>query len=498
MPFNPTTKDTGPSTNPDRLNSPQESFDSAGPAPKTSQLDRLPPNSSEAEEGVLACCFLDPSECVPVAAAGCVPESFYDLRRRAIFAAIASMADTGSPVDLITVQETLRSRGKLDDVGGLGYLSSILDKVSSSANLPEYMRILRAKLMARQLLALCSTTIASVHESTQEPDDLVSQFEMEALKIRDTKVTERSNKEVLGDFITHLNEEISGKVGVRITTGIGDFDHRFSGYKPGNLVIIAGRPSHGKTAIMLEQARHMARSIPVGIFSLEMSHEELIGRLVSSESGVNLDPVSLRYLQNSHAASGNATNPELTAIAKATGIVGRLPIHIVDKPGLSVQQIRAHSRRWVRRHGIKVVMIDYLQLVKGSSRRARDDRRLEIAEISSGCKEMAKELGIVVVMLAQLNRDIEKRGEGSRPKLSDLREAGDIEQDADWIEFLWSKKAMDDQEDLLNPEIVLSLAKQRNGPTGDVMLKFQKSCGRFLAVSRVKDDYTEPKPRHKN
>ena len=241
----------------------------------------------------------------------------------------------------------------------------------------------------------------------------------------------------------------------------------------------------------------MARQNPVGIFSLEMTHEELIGRLVSSESGVNLDPNNLRRIQDAHNLSGNSTNPILTAVARATAVVGKLPIHIVDTPGLSIQQIRAHSRRWVRRHGIKVIMIDYLQLARGSSKRSRDDRMLEVAEISGGCKVMAKELAVVVVVLAQLNRSIEQRGEGSRPKFSDLRECGSIEQDADWIEFLWSKKPADEQEDAQKPEIVLSVAKNRNGCTGDIRLQFQKECGRFACISGF-EDYAEQTPRHKN
>lgn len=453
---------------------------------------QLPPFSEEAEEGVLACCLLDPTECIHASMAKCVPESFYDLRRRTIWMALVAMIEDQNAVDLITIQAKLKALGNLENAGGILYISSLTDKVPSSANLPEYLKIIREKFLLRRLASLCAGVSVAVHGTTHTPDDLISQFEEEALKVRDTQVQERANKDVMVELITNLQAEMAGTSPTRIPSGIHDFDRRFTGYKRSNMVVIAGRPSCGKTAIMLELARNIAkRSTPIGIFSLEMSHEELLGRMVSAEAGVNMDP---RFLKMIHQSPNCAP---LAAITRASAVVSRLPLHIVDQAGMTIQQIRAQSRRWVKRNGVQVIMIDYMQLVRGSSKRARDDRRLEIAEISQGCKNMAKELGVVVIVLSQLNRAVEQRGESSRPRMSDIREAGEIEQDADWIQFLWSKIPLDEQKDAMNPEIVVSVAKNRNGPTGDVGLIFKKETGRFESGEPF-EDYEESRPRSKD
>ena len=479
-----------PSSNPASLQ-PAETFETAKLSQDEIASVGLPPHSEEAEEGVLACCLLDPTECIHAAMARCIPESFYDLRRRTLWNCLVAMSEAHQPVDSITVQARLRATGALGDAGGIEYVFGLQDKIPSASNLPEYLKIIREKLLLRKLMALCSTTTTALHGTSSTPDEIINQFEEEALRIRDTQVQERPNKEVMVEFIASLQAEMSGTSPTRIHTGIYEFDKRFTGYKRGNMVVIAARPSMGKTAYMLEVARNMARARKIGVFSLEMVHEELIGRLVSAEAGVNLDPRHLRYIQE-----GNDTE-SFQRITQASAIVSKLPIHIVDKSGMSIQQIRAHARRWVRKHGIEVIMVDYMQLVTGSSKRARDDRRLEIAEISKGCKEMAKELNIVVIVLSQLNRSVEQRGESSRPRMADIREAGEIEQDADWIQFLWSKIPLDEQKDQQNPEIVVSVAKNRNGPTGDVQLRFRKDCGRFECMT-LDGCEEEERPRHKN
>lgn len=457
--------------------------------------NRLPPHSMEAEQGALSCCLQDPTTCLQYLAERTVEESFYDLRHREIREALLKMSEAGTPIDLITVNQYLRDRQKLEMVGGLPYLSSLMDVAPSSANIPEYLKVLREKLLLRKLSNLCVTTAAVVHATEDDPDTLVSQFEEQALKIRDVQITERPNKEVMQEVVNQMQREAAGDLGERIMTGIADFDFKFMGYPLKSFVIVAGRPSTGKTAIGLHMIRHMARHVPCGCISAEMPQDQLLRRMTASEAGVSDHPSNLQHI--SKPMVDGKPHPQMVALVKGAGVVSKLPIQIIDQSPISIRQIAAVARRWVQKHKIKVLLVDYLQLVTGSSKRGRDDRRLEVAEISAGLKNLAKNLNIVVICLAQLNREVEKRGAASRPKKSDLRECGDIEQDADFIQFLWAETPPEEQEDPVNKQIIMSLSKNRNGPTGDVRLLFRMDVGRFDQVSRMEHE-EEKRPRHKN
>lgn len=457
--------------------------------------DRLPPHSLEAEQGMLGCCLLDPAEAIPTLAERTVEDSFYDLRHRTIREAMLKMAEAGVAVDMITLSQWLKDRQQLEAVGGLAYLTGLQDCTPSAANAPEYLRVLREKMLLRRLSNLCVTTAAAVHATEDEPDELVSQFEEKALQVREVQVQERPNREVMLEVVNQMQREAAGDLGERLMTGIADFDHKFLGYPPKSFVIVAGRPSTGKTAIGLHMIRHMARSVSCGVISVEMPQDQLLRRMTASEAGASDHPSNLRHI-NQPLPDGRP-HPQMVSLVKAAGVVSKLPISIVDKSPISVQQIAAIARRWVKRHKIKVLLVDYLQLVVGSSKRGRDDRRLEVAEISAGLKNLAKSLNIVVICLAQLNRAVEQRGPASRPRKSDLRECGDIEQDADFIQFLWAEVPPEEQEDPVNKKIIMSLSKNRNGPTGDVHLMFRMDVGRFDPVSRLEHE-EENRPRHKN
>lgn len=457
--------------------------------------NRLPPHSMEAEQGVLSCCLQDPTNCVQLLAERTVDESFYDLRHREVREAILKMSEAGTPIDLITLNQHLKDRQKLEMVGGLPYLSSLVDAAPSPANAPEYLKTLREKLLLRKLSNLCVTTAAVIHATEDDPDTLVSQFEEQALKIRDTQIAERSNKEVMQDVVNQMQREAAGDLGERVMTGIEDFDFKFMGYPLKSFVIVAGRPSTGKTAIGLRMLLNMARHIPCGCISVEMPQDQLLRRMTASEAGVSDHPSNLQHI--SKPMVDGRPHPQMVSLVKGAGIVSKLPIYIVDQSPISIRQIASVARRWVQKHKIKVLLVDYLQLVTGSSKRGKDDRRLEVAEISAGLKNLAKQLNIVVICLAQLNRSVEQRGAASRPKKSDLRECGDIEQDADFIQFLWAETPPEEQEDPVNKKIIMSLAKNRNGPTGDIRLMFRMDVGRFEQISRMEHE-GEERPRHKN
>jgi replicative DNA helicase len=357
-----------------------------------------------------------------------------------------------------------------------------MDAVPSAANLDYYLGIVCDKFTLRKMLDTASRLIGRVHEHEGETDQIVEEFEREALAIRhDAVTTDKTSKVVMGDLINDLQQEAQGIYKAVIKTGLPDFDKKFNGFLPGMLVILAARPACGKTSMLLQLALNMSESNPVGICSLEMTHESLCRRQLANLSGFDLRKIA------------HAKPDEQRRIAIAASKVAKLPILVCDRSAMTIGQISAKARQWVSKHAIKVLLVDYLQLARGSSKRARDDHRLEIAEISAGLKSIAKDLGIVVIALSQLNRKVEDRGKDSRPRLSDLLESGSIEQDADCVLFIWAGQSDDKTEAAADvmPEAVkvnLSNAKNRDGPTGDIALLFDKPTGRFLPITQF-DNY---------
>ena len=451
-------------------------------------MDRLPPHSPEAEQGVLGCILLSPNdsmgECLEKLKAGA--EVFYDLRHQSIFATLAEMYDAREAIDLITLQQRLKDRQLLEQVGGLPYLASLPDKVPSAANLTYYLDIVREKHLLRKMISVCTGVVGRVYDYEGEVDTLLDEVERDVLRISESRVQEHVNtiKDLVKKAINTI-EDYHQRQGMLtgIATGFPDLDKMTSGLHGGEMVVIAARPSMGKTSLAMNIAEHVAvdLKLPVGVFSLEMTSESLVLRMLCSRSRVNLRNVREGFL-------AERDFPKLTG---AAGILASAPLFIDDSGGLSILQLRAKARRLYQQHDIKLFVIDYLQLLHSTSRRA-ENRQQEIADISNGIKALAKELNVPVIVLSQLNRELE-REKNRKPRMSDLRESGAIEQDADLIGLLYKPNADDDEAGASAAEedavpVNLLIAKQRNGPTGDVHLTFLKPYTRFESAAKVSDE----------
>ncbi|MCI0535240.1 MAG: replicative DNA helicase [Verrucomicrobiales bacterium] len=462
-----------------------QSSTSAVMAPK---LDRLPPHSIEAEQGVLGCVLLSPNDCMGV----CIEkfkrgsESFYDLRHQQIFDLIAEMYDQKSAIDLITVQQRLKDKNQLEAIGGITYLAGLADGVPSAANLEYYIEIVREKYLLRKMIQTCTGVVARVYEHEGAVDSLLDEVERDVLRISEERVeaSSRTIKDLVHKAINTI-EDFHQRQGMLtgVGTGFADFDKMTSGLHGGEMVVIAARPSMGKTSLAMNIAEHVALdlNLPVGVFSLEMTAESLVLRLLCSRARVNLRNIREGFL-------AERDFPKLTG---AAGKLANAPLFIDDSSSLSILQLRAKARRMFQQFGIKLFVIDYLQLLNSTSRRA-ENRQQEIADISNGIKALAKELDVPVVVLSQLNRELEK-DKNRKPRLSDLRESGSIEQDADLVCLLYKNTKESDDEDAPaqaqeTVPINLLIAKQRNGPTGDVCLTFLKSITRFESAAKVSDD----------
>ncbi len=455
------------------------------------KIDRLPPHSLEAEQGVLGCVLLAPHEslgvCVDKLKSG--SDSFYDLRHRTLYDVLVVMYDKKDPIDMITLGQRLKDAQQFDGIGGLAYLSALVDAVPSAANLSYYLDIVREKHVLRRMLGTCSGVISRVYEHEGEVDGLLDEVERDILKISEDReeVGIRGMKELVRsavDLIQEYHQRQGGLTG--IPTGFADFDRMTSGLQPGDMIVIAARPSMGKTSLAMNIAEHVGveAGLPVGVFSLEMTSESLVMRMLCSLARVNA-----RLIRDGFLSEGDFR--KLTAAASK---LSKAPIHIDDQPGLSILQLRARARRMWQQHGIKLVVIDYLQLLHSSSKKAQDNRQQEVAELSNGVKALAKELKIPIIVLCQLNRELEK-DKDRKPKLSDLRESGAIEQDADLVGLLYKPKEEEDDHRKDEPDgrddgmmatpVNLLIAKQRNGPTGDVQFTFLKGITRYESASKI-------------
>ena len=459
---------------------------SAGLPPPAS-LDRLPPHSIEAEQGVLGCVMLSPSDCLGI----CLEkfkkgvEVFYDLRHQVIFDTLIEMYDSKKPIDLITVQENLKLKNQLEAIGGIPYLSALPDAVPSAANLEYYIEIVREKYVLRKMIQTCTGVVGRVYEHEGKVDGLLDEVERDILQISEDRIETTSMK--MKDLVTRaINtiEDYHQRQGMLtgIGTGFLDFDKMTSGLHGGEMIVIAARPSMGKTSLVMNIVEHVVleEKQPVGVFSLEMTADSLVLRMLCSRARVNM-----RNIRDGFLAERDF--PKLTG---AAGKLASAPLYIDDSAGLSILQLRAKARRMYQQFGIKLIVIDYLQLLNASSSRV-ENRQQEVAMISNGVKALAKELNVPVIVLSQLNRELEK-DKSRKPRLSDLRESGAIEQDADLIALLYKpdEGKEDDDAPAQDQEAIpvnLLIAKQRNGPTGDVNLTFFKGYTRFESAAKVSD-----------
>ncbi len=408
---------------------------------------------------------------------------FYDLRNQTIYGMMAEMYDKREAIDVITLQQRLKDKQVLEQVGGINYLVSVADSVPSSANLMYYLNIVLEKYVLRIMIRTCTEVIGRIFEHEGEVDSLLDEVEREILGIGESRVegTSIKIKELVKKAINTI-EEYHQRQGTLtgIGTGFTDLDKMTSGVRGGEMVVIAARPSMGKTSLAMNIAEHVAieQKIPVGVFSLEMTSESLVMRMMCSRARVNLRNVREGFL-------AERDFPRLTG---AAGQLANAPLYIDDSSGLSILQLRAKARRMYQHFGIKLFVVDYLQLLHSTARRA-ENRQQEIADISNGIKSLAKELNVPVIVLSQLNRELEK-DKDRKPRLSDLRESGAIEQDADVVCLLYKPSREDDDagEEADAMPVNLLIAKQRNGPTGDVHLTFLKQYTRFESAAKISDD----------
>jgi replicative DNA helicase len=397
------------------------------------------------------------------------------------------MYDAKEPIDLLTLYQRLKDLRLIESVGGVAYVASLPEKVPSAANLSYYAEIVWEKYLLRKMISVCSSVVGDIYNFEGEVDRLLDEVETRILRISEERVEQDSNDiKVLVhkaiDQIERYHQQGGQLDGV--STGFQDLDKMSNGLKAGEMIVIAARPSMGKTSLAMNIAEHVAVDLrlPVGVFSLEMTASSLVMRLLCSRSRVNL-----RKIQG-----GFISEHDFARMTKAAGELSAAPLIIDDTSGLSVLQLRAKARRMSQQHEIKLFVIDYLQLLHSTALRARDNRQQEIADISNGIKALAKELKVPVIVLSQLNRELEKE-KGRKPRMSDLRESGAIEQDADLVGMLYAPSSGEEEEgepaqDGDSRAVNLLIAKQRNGPTGDVHLVFRRGITRFESASKISSE----------
>jgi replicative DNA helicase len=432
-------------------------------------LRRVPPQSLDAEESVLGSILLD-SHALDRVIETMSDTDFYRESHRKIFRAMIALSEKNEPIDLVTLTDTLKARGELQDIGGAIYLAELSDKVPSSANVAHYARIIREKAVMRSLINVCNEIASRCYNGEEDIEQFLDEAERLIFDVSEKRIRPAFFK--LGDMIMDTIKTVEKlyerkEMVTGVPTGFLDLDRMTAGFQPADLVIVAARPSMGKTAFVMNIAQYVAlhANTAVGVFSLEMSKEQLVMRMLCSEARVDNAKVRAGYL-------GERDFPRL---AMAAGRLAEAPIFIDDTPAQNVLELRAKARRLKREANLGLVVIDYLQLMRGLT--AQENRTQELSEISRGLKSLAKELNVPVVALSQLNRQVEQRAD-RRPMMSDIRESGAIEQDADVIAFIYRDEVYkQDSQDEGIAEIIIG--KQRNGPTGTVRLAFRKEYTRF-------------------
>jgi replicative DNA helicase len=438
---------------------------------------RMPPQAVEVEQAVLGAMMLE--QRAIVRAIEILDEScFYHAPHSRIFTAMIDLFEQGTPVDQLTLTEELKRRGQLDDVGGVVYLAKLGAEVATTANIDFHARIVLEKALSRKLIETASGVIERAYAADEDVQTLIDKAEQQLFSLSENQIGDGFEplEKVMGETFEHL-ERVHARAGtvLGVDTGFADLNDQMSGFQKGDLVILAARPSVGKTALALTLARHAAVEAGVGvaIFSLEMSKMQLAQRLLSAETKVDLHKLR----------TGRLRDEDWMHLTRNIDRLAQAPIHIDDTPGISVLEARAKARRLQREYGVGLVVIDYLQLMSGHMR--TQSREQEISHISRGLKAMAKELDVPVLALSQLSRAVESRTD-RRPQLSDLRESGSLEQDADVVMFIYRPEMYDlkspDGESLEGLAQII-IGKQRNGPVGSVDLMWNKESATYEAMA---------------
>src|SRR6266436_5424052 len=448
------------------------------PTGSPQDFHRTPPHSVEAEQGVLGSMLISPRETIAECVEKINEEYFYVPAHRTIYDVLVELWNAGQAIDLITFTQVLRDRNLLDSVGGAALVTNLFTFVPTAANVQYYLEIVRDKYILRQIISAATESVRRAYEEQDEVDSLLDEVEQKIFDVGEDRFKGQmlSMKDHAMQAIEKLYERKGSITG--ISTGFVEFDRMTSGLHPSEMVVIAARPSMGKTALAMNIAEHVAinEKLPVGVFSLEMSSQQLVQRLLCSRARVNLQRVRDGFL-------GERDFPSLTAAASK---LAEAKIFIDDSASLSILELRAKARRLKAQQDVSLIIVDYLQLLRSTSRRAQDNRQLEISEISAGLKALAKELKIPVIVVAQLNRQPEQRA-GGKPRLSDLRESGSIEQDADLVGLLVRPELYEEDEEARvekSGEAEFIIAKQRNGPVGEIPLTFLKEFTRFETRAR--------------
>lgn len=443
------------------------------------ELGRIPPHDIEAEQAIIGSMLTD-KDAVIAAIEILREQDFYREDNRIIYSAILNLYNRSEPIDIITLKAELKSMGKLEAVGGLEYIVQLPDRVPTTSNVEQYIKIVEEKSMLRALIKTADELITLGYDPTQEVEQVIDTAEKKIFEVMQKKNQKgySSMKDILIDTFTQLEQLYNQKEMITgVPTGFADLDYRTSGLHNSDLILVAARPAMGKSAFALNIATHAAvrGKVPVAIFSLEMSKEQMANRILCSEAMV--DSAKVR--------TGKIDDEEWGKLAAASGELSEAGIYIDDTPGISVMEIRAKCRKMKLEKNIGLVVIDYLQLVQGSNRKG-GSREQEIAEISRSLKILAKEINVPVIALSQLSRAPEQRVD-HRPMLSDLRESGSIEQDADIVMFLY-------RDDYYNPEsekkdiAEVIIAKHRGGSLGTAELLWLGSYTKFVNLERRFDD----------
>ena len=441
-------------------------------------IDRIPPQNIDAERSTLGSMLLE-KEAIEKGIEILKAEDFYREAHRVIFEVIVHLSNKGEPIDIITVSEELTRRNMLDKVGGIPYLTALANAVPTAANIEYYARIVGEKSLLRSIITVASNIISMGYEGAEEVNVIMDEAEKQIFQVTQRRNTKGfvSLRNILIETFERIEMLYESKGGVTgLPTGFTDLNRMTAGLQPSDLIILAARPSMGKTtfALNIAQSAAVEQKIPVIVFSLEMSKEQLALKLLCSEAGVD----------NQRIRTGTLMDCDWPRLSHALGSLSEAAMFIDDTPGVTALDIRAKARRIKAEHGLGLIVIDYLQLMQSNGKGRSENRQQEVSDISRTLKSLARELHVPVVALSQLSRAVEQRTD-KRPNLSDLRESGSLEQDADLVAFLY-------REDYYNPETdkknitELIIAKQRNGPVGTIDLLFQKEFSKFVGLEKFR------------
>lgn len=440
-----------------------------------------PPQNTEAEASLLGALLID-SDAIVKVADKLRSSDFFEKRHERIYEAMNQLYERHEALDVLTLADTLKNNGQLDMIGGASYLTELTNFVPTAAHVEQYADIVAQKAMRRRLIAASQDMAGLGYDETRQLNELIEEAESRLFEVSQQHIKQNviSLETILAESFDRLDDLHKDKQKIRgIPTGYKDLDNTLAGFQRSDLVILAARPSMGKTALALNFAHNIAvqSNQPVLIFSLEMSKEQLVDRLLSMESGV--DAWALR--------TGNLTDADFEKIGQAMGTLSEAQIYIDDTPGITVSDLRTKARREAHQRELGLIIVDYLQLMSGSSRYGNDGNRVqEISEISRGLKGVARELNVPVLALSQLSRSVESRNP-QIPQLADLRESGSIEQDADVVAFIYREEYYNPETDRKKIADIL-IKKHRNGPTGGIELYFDNEKQRFRSVDSRRQD----------